>query len=280
MLVAICYREKHMTADNTNGARRTAQVRVQRFNPDTDRKPYLQTFTVEVTQGMTLLDALHQIKTQQDGSLTYRRSCRHAICGSCAMSVNGHNMLVCEQPLTDHLDGRGRVTIRPLAYLPIIKDLVVDRTSFWEQYLRVKPWLIPPENIPEQEFRMSPEEVAALNNAEQCIMCGACYSGCTVVALNKKYIGPHALLKAFMRVLDPRDSAPGDRLAGVDVTNGVWRCHTILNCIDACPKHLDPTHAIETLRNLAQKRQAYEQARRERQARLDQPIPQEEPSDV
>ena len=114
-----------------NGARRAAVVRVQRFNPDVDRKPHWQEFRIEMTRGMTILDALHAIKNQQDGSLTFRRSCRHGICGSCAMNVNGHNRLVCETPLRDHLDGRGRIAIRPLAYLPIIKDLVVDRSSFW-----------------------------------------------------------------------------------------------------------------------------------------------------
>ncbi len=250
-----------------------AIVRIQRYNPDVDRKPYFQEYRVEITPGMTILDALHKIKAEQDGSLTFRRSCRHAICGSCAMNVNGQNMLVCEKPLRKYLDGKGRVTIRPLPYLPIIKDLVVDRTSFWEQYQRVKPWLIPPDDIPEKEFRMSPEEVAALNDAEKCIMCGACYSACQVVALNKRYLGPHALLKAFLRVLDPRDSAPGERLALIAGDDGVYRCHTIFNCIDACPKGLNPTKAIETLRKLAQKRQAFEAARRERQKRLNQPIP-------
>lgn len=263
-----------MTANGSNGAGpRTATVRVQRFNPDTDQKPYLQEFTVEMKQGMTLLDALHAIKTEQDGSVTFRRSCRHAICGSCAMNVNGKNKLVCESPLSEYVDGGGQVTIRPLPYLPIIKDLVVDRSSFWEQYLRVKPWLIPPANVPEKEFRISQEEVAALHDAEQCIMCGACYSACQVVGLNKRYIGPHALLKAFLRVLDPRDSAPAERLEGVDGSDGVFRCHTIFNCIDACPKNLNPTEAIETLRKLAQKRQAYEAARRERQQHLDEPVP-------
>jgi succinate dehydrogenase / fumarate reductase iron-sulfur subunit len=221
---------------------------------------------------MTVLDALHQVKTEEDGSLTYRRSCRHAICGSCAMLVNGSNRLVCKTPLKDVVDGKGRVTIRPLPYLPIIKDLVVDRTSFWEQYLRVKPWLIPPDDVPEKEFRVSPEEVEALNNAETCIMCGACYSACQVVALNKKYIGPHALLKAFLRVLDPRDTAPAERLADLAGGDGVYRCHTIFNCIDACPKGLNPTEAIETLRKLAQKRRAFEQARVARQKHLHDPI--------
>lgn len=255
-----------------NGAHPTAIVRIQRFDPESDAKSHMQDFEVELQPGATLLDALHEIKSHQDGSLTFRRSCRHAICGSCAMQVNGKNELVCKAPLKERLDRHGRVTIRPLPYLPVIKDLVVDRTSFWEQYLRVKPWLTPPEEVPEKEFRMSPEEVAALNSAETCIMCGACYSSCQIVGLTKEYIGPHALLKAFMRVMDPRDSIPGERLADLDGTDGVYRCRTIFNCIDACPKGLNPTQAIETLRKLAQKREAFEQARIERQKHLDEPI--------
>lgn len=256
----------------TNGSVPTVTIRIQRFNPDVDKKPYLQEFRIKAPPGKTILDALHEIKEEQDGSVTFRRSCRHAICGSCAMNVNGKHMLVCDAPLREHLDRKGVLTLRPLAYLPIIKDLVVDRSSFWEQYQRVKPWLIPPENIPEKEFRMSAEEVAALRDAEHCIMCGACYSSCQVIALTKQYIGPHALLKAFLRVLDPRDSAPGARLADLDRGDGVYRCHTIFNCIDACPKNLNPTEAIETLRKLVMKRQAFEAARAERQRRLDQPI--------
>lgn len=258
---------------SNNGAYPIVTVRIQRFNPDTDKKPYLQEFQVELKPGTTVLDALHEIKAHQDGSVTFRRSCRHAICGSCAMNVNGKNELVCKAPLKERLDRKGRVTIRPLPYLPIIKDLVVDRSSFWEQYQRVKPWLVPPENIPEKEFRVSPEEVAALHNAETCIMCGACYSSCQIIALTKEYIGPHALLKAFMRVMDPRDAIPGERLADLAGGDGVYRCRTIFNCIDACPKGLNPTQAIETLRKLAQKRQAFEAARAERQKHLSEPIP-------
>jgi succinate dehydrogenase / fumarate reductase, iron-sulfur subunit len=246
----------------------TALIRVQRFNPDVDKKPYFDEFQVSLEHDPTLLDALQLIKTSMDGSVTFRKSCRHAICGSCAMNVNGRNILVCHQPVRKFLDRKGRVTIRPLPYLPIIKDLVVDRTAFWEQYLRVKPWLVPPDNIPEKEFRMTPAEVEALNNAETCIMCGACYSACSVIGLTKKYIGPHALLKSFLRVIDPRDTIPGERLADLTGTDGVARCHTIFNCIDACPKNLDPTKAIETLRQLSQKRQALEEARRERQKTL------------
>lgn len=255
-----------------SGSKEKATVRIQRYNPEKEKKSYLQEFGVTITRETTILDALHEIKTHQDGSLTYRRSCRHAICGSCAMNVNGKNMLVCNTPIDKHLDRQGKVTIRPLPYLPVIKDLVVDRTSFWEQYLRVKPWLIPLEDLPEKEYRISPNEVAALEDAEKCIMCGACYSACTVVGMNKKYIGPHALLKSFLRVIDARDSGAIERLEDVGTDEGVYRCHTIFNCIDACPKNLDPTKAIETLRGLAVKRKAYEAYKIERQKTLKQPV--------
>jgi len=249
-------------SDNTNSKK--AVVRIQRFNPEKDKKPYFENFEITFTRDTTLLDALHEIKSHQDGSLTYRRSCRHAICGSCAMNVNGKNMLVCNSPLQHHLTKNGVVTIRPLPYLPVIKDLVVDRTKFWEQYMRVKPWLISSGEDPEKEYRVSPEEVAALNTAETCIMCGACYSACTVVGTSDNYIGPHALLKSFLRILDPRDVGAGERLQEVGTSEGVYRCHTIFNCIDACPKGLDPTKAIETLRNLAVKRLAFEEIKSKR----------------
>jgi succinate dehydrogenase / fumarate reductase iron-sulfur subunit len=255
-----------------NSSQQTAFVQIQRFNPDTDKKPRMETFEVPITRDTTVLDALHEIKTHQDGSLTYRRSCRHAICGSCAMNLNGKNTLVCNIPLMNHLDRKGKITIRPLPYLPVIKDLVVDRTLFWEQYLRVKPWLIPLEDVPEKEYRISPEEVDALNNAEKCIMCGACYSACTVVGSSKKYIGPHALLKSFLRVIDPRDAGIAERLEDVGTDEGVFRCHTIFNCIDACPKGLDPTKAIETLRGLSAKRRAYEKTKEQRQGTLTEPV--------
>ncbi len=136
----------------------------------------------------------------------------------------------------------------------------------------MKPWLLPPVVSPEREFRVTPDEVAALRNAEKCIMCGACYSACQVVALNKKYIGPHALLKAFLRILDPRDSDPAGRLALISDDDGIFRCHTIFNCIDACPKQLNPTEAIATLRKLAQKRRGFAAVRRERQQTLAGPV--------
>jgi succinate dehydrogenase / fumarate reductase iron-sulfur subunit len=249
-----------------------ATVRIQRFNPEKDKKPYLQSFQLEYTRDTTLLDALHEIKSHQDGSLTYRRSCRHAICGSCAMNINGKNMLACNSPLFHHLNRKKVVTFKPLPYLPVIKDLVVDRTRFWEQYMRVKPWLINSSTVPEKEYRISPNEVAALQSAETCIMCGACFSACPVVATSDTYIGPHALLKSFLRVLDPRDEGSHERLDEVATHEGVFRCHTVFNCIDACPKGLDPTKAIETLRTLAAKRLVFEESKRKRSTTISEKV--------
>nr|MBN1228232.1 succinate dehydrogenase iron-sulfur subunit [Anaerolineae bacterium] len=228
-----------------NGSYKTAIIRVQRFNPDTDSHPTFTDYTVEARPGMTLLDALHTIKTEQDGSLTFRRSCRHAICGSCGMNVNGVNILACESPLKDHLDAEGRVTIRPLPYLPILKDLVVDRDSFWEQYHRVKPWMIPPDELPEREFRVMPEEVASYRDAEHCIMCGICYSACPVINVDKGFLGPHAMLKGFLRVLDSRDAHPDEHLVE---SSTVWDCTTCYLCCEQCPKELDPGKTSPDLR--------------------------------
>ena len=244
------------------------QIRIQRFDPDTDSEPRLQSFSVEATAETTILDALEQIKAEQDGSLTFRRSCRHAICGSCAMNINEKNTLVCNTPLVKYAGKRKQITIRPLPSLPIIKDLVVDRSRFWEQYTRVKPWLIPPDDTPEKEFRMTPEEVSALLDAEKCIMCGACFAACPIAALNPNYIGPHALQKQYQRIADPRDTATAERLDEVESQQGIYGCRTVGSCIDDCPKGLNPTQTISTLRNIALKRHKYEQEHQDRLAVL------------
>ncbi|MFW5692469.1 MAG: succinate dehydrogenase/fumarate reductase iron-sulfur subunit [Chloroflexota bacterium] len=239
-------------------------VRIRRFNPDVDKKPYWQDFEVELTPEKTVLSVLEEIKAYHDGSLTFRRSCRHAICGSCAMMVNRQNALICTTPLQKVLNRKNVVTIEPLPYLPVIKDLVVDRSAFWEQYERVKPWLVPPDTVPEKEFRMSPDEVAAMEFAETCIMCGACYSSCPIIAGNKSYIGPHALLKAFLRIIDPRDTIPEERIDIVNNWQGSFRCHKVLNCTNACPKGLDPAKAIAMLANMAFKSDRISADRKER----------------
>jgi len=230
-----------------NGHNKTATLRIERFNPDLDEKPAFEELQVELIPGKTILDALLEIKEEQDGSLTFRRSCRHGICGSCTMNINDTNMLACESALTDHVDADGLVTIRPLPSVPVIKDLVTDRSSFWEQYQRIKPWLIPPEDVPEKEFRVSPEEVNSLNKAERCIMCGACYSACPVISIDKGFVGPHAMLKAFLRVSDVRDSNHDGHMTDIET---LWDCTTCYMCVDQCPKDLEPGQVAKTLRSL------------------------------
>jgi succinate dehydrogenase / fumarate reductase, iron-sulfur subunit len=222
--------------------------KILRFNPEKDRKPHFETYPLETTSGLTVLEGLNEIYGYQDGSLTYRRSCRSAICGSCVMRISGTNLLACKTQVRDVTTG-GIVTVEPLPYLKIIKDLVVDRTPFWHSYEAIKPWLVtngtPP---PEKENRIDPSYVVALHDAETCIQCGACYSACPIVALDPKYLGPAALLKAFRFEMDPRDHGTVDRMRVLDNLHGLWRCHTVYNCIDACPKNLNPTFAIEELR--------------------------------
>jgi succinate dehydrogenase / fumarate reductase iron-sulfur subunit len=156
------------------------------------------------------------------------------------------------------------VLIEPLPYLPIIKDLVVDRTVFWEQYKTIKPWLMPPDDVPTREYRVSQEEVDAIEQAETCIMCGACYSACPIIAGNKNYLGPHALLKVLLRVMDPRDQAIEERLDQVATADGVFRCHKVVNCVDACPKGLNPAKAISTLAKMSLDTGKHSAARAER----------------
>ncbi len=229
-----------------NGHPRSITVRIQRFNPDVDSEPHLEAFEVEAQPGMTVLDALQDIKATVDGSVTFRRSCRHAICGSCAAEINGRHMLMCETPLADAAGPEGQVTVGPLRYLPVIKDLVVDRAPFWNQYVAAKPWLIPPDTLPEREFRVSPEAVAAIHNAETCIMCGACYSSCQMSGLDPAFPGPHGLLKRFLRLNDPRDTARAERMA--DLQDGVWDCTTCYSCTVRCPKDLSPAAIVPALR--------------------------------
>ncbi len=248
----------------------TVTIRIKRYNPDTDKSPYWQEFEVALDNEKTVLDALEEIKAEQDGSLSFRRSCRHAICGSCAMMINRKNGLVCTKSLTEAsqetglFDKKNTVTIEALPYLPIIKDLVADQSVFWQQYEAVRPWVIAPDDIPEKEFRMSQEEVDAMHGAETCIMCGACYSSCPVIAGNKAYIGPHALLKMFLRVMDPRDTEIEARLDQIATDNGAFRCHKVTNCIGACPKGLNPAQAISTLGKMALRSNRLTEERKER----------------
>ncbi|MBS1261137.1 MAG: Succinate dehydrogenase iron-sulfur subunit [Calditrichaeota bacterium] len=219
--------------------------RIFRFNPETDDKPYYQTYEIEVESWWTVLDALNEIKWFVDGTLSYRRSCRHGICGSCAMMINGLNDLACEKQIK--LIRRNPITIDPLPGFEIHKDLAVDMDPFYKALKRVKPWLINNDPPPSRERIQSPEQFHLIGDGIACILCAACTSSCPSYWSDEEYLGPAALLKAYRYSFDSRDQGLGDRIDALDNRHGLWRCHKITNCFHACPKNLNPTEAISRL---------------------------------
>ncbi len=218
--------------------------KINRFDPDNEQRGhYTQEYELDVQTGTTILDCLNEIKWKLDGTLTFRRSCRSGICGSCAMTVNGVNQLVCE---TQALAlGTDTIVIEPMRGYPVIKDLVVDLAPLVEKLYAVKPYLITKTPPPtDQERLQSPEERDKLDGLYECILCGACTSSCPSYWADKRYIGPHAFLKAYRFVADSRDEGSKEHLEPLDDKHGLWRCHTIFNCVEACPKDLNPTRAI------------------------------------
>ncbi|MCB0720711.1 MAG: succinate dehydrogenase iron-sulfur subunit [Ignavibacteriae bacterium] len=224
-------------------------VKIQRYNPETDEKPYMQDFHLtDVNGNMRLLDVLHEIKWHQDGTLTFRRSCAHGICGSDGMKVNGKNRLACSVLLKD-LNMTKPITIEPLPSMPIIKDLVTDMSDFFAKYQVVKPYLInntPPP--PDSERLQSNEDAEKLFESAKCILCACCTTSCPSTWTNENYIGPAAILKAYRFIADTRDHAGDERLDILDTPDGIWRCHTIFNCIEACPKDINITWHISQLK--------------------------------
>ena len=235
-----------MTKRNKDGVALT----VLRYDPRKGGDPYYQTFTVTATKDTTVLDALFQILETQDYSLAFRYSCRSAVCGSCAMFINGRHRLACSTLISQV--GRD-IIVHPLPHLPIIKDLVVDLTSFFEKYEIVKPYVVPTRPLPGKEWIQSPKERSRINDSTDCIMCAACYSSCPSVWTGKKYLGPAALLWAYRFAADSRDGVLRDRLGVLGLEDGLWRCHTIFNCTEACPKSLNPARFIESLKRTATK---------------------------
>jgi succinate dehydrogenase / fumarate reductase iron-sulfur subunit len=222
--------------------------KINRFNPDDARRGhFMQEYEVEARKGDTVLDCLNRIKWKQDGTLTFRRSCRSGICGSCAMTINGVNDLACEvQALALKAD---TIVVEPLRGYPVLKDLVVSLDPLVRGILKIKPYLITKTATPtDQERLQSPEERERLDGLYECILCGACTSSCPSFWADKEYIGPHAFLKAYRFVADTRDEAPREHLEPLDDKHGLWRCHTIFNCVEACPKDLNPTKAISELK--------------------------------
>lgn len=221
------------------------QFKVYRYNPEVSPSPTSHTYTVDVQPAWTVLDALNAIKWDQDGTLSFRRSCRHGICGSCAMKINGKNTLACEVQV-DSL--KGTICVEPLPGFKVLRDLVTDMDGFFAHIEAVKPWLIAGTPPTDAERLQSPEDRKALDGLYECILCGACTSACPSYWVNDEFLGPAALLKAARYAFDTRDEGFHERVDVLDSRNGLWRCHTIFNCVEACPKSLNPTEAIVRLR--------------------------------
>ncbi|MEF8792194.1 succinate dehydrogenase iron-sulfur subunit [Thiohalorhabdus sp.] len=228
------------------------RLRIYRYDPERDAEPYLQAFQVEPS-GPMLLDALEGLKEEADPSLTFRRSCREGVCGSDGMNINGRNGLACITPIEEL---REPVTLRPLPGQPVVKDLVVDLTRFYEQYRSVQPYLKNDEPRPEHERLQSPEERAQLDGLYECILCACCSTACPSYWWNPdRFLGPAALLQAFRFINDSRDTGEGQRLDELDDAFKLFRCRTIMNCAEVCPKGLNPTAAIGEIKKALYKRQ-------------------------
>ncbi len=228
--------------------------RVFRFNKETDYLPYYKEYELLVSSDDVMLDILNKIKWEIDGSLSYRRSCRHGICGSCAIKVNNKQVLACKERVFDLVEIFGTtLTIEPQSKKRAIKDMVVDKQDFWTKYDSVKPYLIKEINeTPEQENRMTPHQYEELLEADYCIQCGACYYSCPVVEVNEEYIGPAGFAKAFRFNADIRDSAKVERLEVVnEMGSGVWDCVKCFECGEVCPKGVNPIEKITKLHNQA-----------------------------
>ena len=222
-------------------------IRVRRYLPEKDAAAYWEEFTVRANRTDRVLDALHTVKWEIDGSLTFRRSCAHGICGSDAMRINGRNRLACKALLKD-LDPSKPITIEPIKGLPVVKDLVVDMEPFFASYREVMPFLITGGNTPSTERRQSPEDRARYDDTTKCILCAACTSSCPVFWNDGQYFGPAAIVNAHRFIFDSRDEGGAQRLEILNDKEGVWRCRTIFNCTEACPRGIEVTKAIQEVK--------------------------------
>ena len=229
------------------------KFRIYRYNPDSDTKPYMQTYELsDIEPGMMLLAALLKIKDTLDESLSFRRSCGEGVCGSDGMNINGINGLACITPLSDLKEP---VEVRPLPGLPVIRDLIVDMDQFYQNYRDIKPYLVVNDPMPEVELPQSPEQRERLDGLYECILCACCSTQCPSFWWNPdKYLGPAALLQASRFIEDSRDQATEERLAHLEGPFKLFRCHTIMNCVQVCPKGLNPTKAINDIKKMMVKR--------------------------
>jgi succinate dehydrogenase / fumarate reductase iron-sulfur subunit len=217
------------------------KLKIRRFNPETDKKPWWGKYEVDMEPTDRVLDALHEVKWHQDGTLTLRRSCAHGICGSDAMRINGRNRLACKVLIKDM--GR-KITVEPILGLPVIKDLVVDMEPFMAHYRSVMPYLINDEPPPAIERLQSIEERERFDDTTKCILCAACTTACPSFWAKGEYVGPAAIVQAHRFIFDSRDRASQERLNILAEPDGVWRCRTIYNCTEACPRDIQVTQAI------------------------------------
>lgn len=221
---------------------------IYRYDPDQDKKPYMQMYEVELKEGdHMVLDALLRVK-HLDPTFSMRKSCREGVCGSDAVNINGKNRLACVTPIAEMEEP---VVVRPLPGMPVIRDLVVDMTQFYESYESVQPYLQNVEPLPETERLQSPEDRAKLDGLYECILCGSCTTSCPSFWWNPdKFVGPAGLLQAYRFIVDSRDNAESERLANLEDPYRLYRCHNIMNCVDVCPKGLNPNAAITHIKDL------------------------------
>lgn len=227
---------------------KTIRLRIQRFDPRTDDEPHYDEFEVPAKPDMTVLDALFQVLERQDRLLTFRYSCRSAVCGSCATVINGSPRLACNTLIRTL---GSQVTIGPLPHLPVIRDLVVDLHPFFRKLNMIKPYFEATNSLPGKEFIQSPKDREAIDVAIDCIDCGACFSSCPMTWTNPNYPGPAAFVKAYRFIADTRDNDKRNRVRLIGCEDGVWRCHTVFNCVEACPKSINPTKFIQYLKRQA-----------------------------
>ena len=225
------------------------EFRIYRWNPDDGQNPRIDTYFVDRTDcGPMILDAIIWIKNVVDPTLTFRRSCREGICGSCAMNIDGTNTLACTKGMDEV---SGAVKIYPLPHMPVVKDLVPDLTTFYAQHASIEPWLHTSTPQPEKEWRQTPSDRHKLDGLYECILCACCSTSCPSYWWNgDRYLGPAALLQANRWLKDSRDEATGERLDGLEDPFRLYRCHTIMNCAKACPKGLNPAKAIAEIKNM------------------------------
>lgn len=235
-----------------------AKLRINRYDPAIDgplsggrRTGRYDEFTIPYEKSLTVLEALFAVQEGFDETPSFRYCCRSSICGSCAMYINGHYRLACQ---TNARTIEGTITIEPLPHMPLVKDLVCDMDAFFAKYELIKPWLIRNSKAPEKEIHQSPAWRSKLDMPIDCILCGCCYSSCPSVWYDEDYLGPAALLKTYRFEVDSRDEARRERLPYFDNERGIYRCHTITNCVEACPKELNPTEGIQWLKRAAVRR--------------------------